>query len=91
VWAPRAETVEIHFLEPVDRIERLHSTVGGYHAGVLSGVEPGTLYYYRLDGGKVRPDPASRFQPHGVHKPSQVVDPDFSWTDQNWYGLPLSD
>jgi maltooligosyltrehalose trehalohydrolase len=33
----------------------------------------------------VFPDPASRFQPKGVHGPSQVVDPSrFEWTDQDW-------
>jgi maltooligosyltrehalose trehalohydrolase len=45
---------------------------------------PGTLYKYRLDGQLV-PDIASRFQPHGVHGPSQVVDAhSFSWTDLGW-------
>ena len=36
--------------------------------------EAGTLYSFRLDGGpkKLLPDPASRFQPKGVHGPSQV-------------------
>lgn len=38
------------------------------------------------------PDPASRFQPDGVHGPSQIVDPDrFDWEDGNWQGLSLKD
>ncbi|MBP1726352.1 MAG: GlgB, partial [Deltaproteobacteria bacterium] len=52
---------------------------------------PGTRYFYRLDGESERPDPASRFQPEGVHGPSQVVDSRFSWGDAGWFGLPLRD
>jgi maltooligosyltrehalose trehalohydrolase len=36
------------------------------------------------------PDPASRFQPEGVHGPSEVIDPiGFRWSDESWHGLPL--
>ncbi|HLO09782.1 MAG TPA: malto-oligosyltrehalose trehalohydrolase, partial [Desulfobacteria bacterium] len=36
-------------------------------------------------------DPASRFQPQGVHGPSMVIDPDaFSWVGLEWRGIPLS-
>ncbi|MGH9447186.1 MAG: malto-oligosyltrehalose trehalohydrolase, partial [Terriglobia bacterium] len=50
------------------------------------------LYRYVLDGHKERPDPASRFQPQGVHGPSQIVDfHTFRWTDSNWKGVALDD
>ncbi len=43
---------------------------------------------YRLDRGQSYPDPASRFQPEGVHGPSEVIDPlAFQWTDDTWSGL----
>jgi 1,4-alpha-glucan branching enzyme/maltooligosyltrehalose trehalohydrolase len=49
----------------------------------------GTLYHYRLDGGLVVPDPASRANPQDVHGPSQVVDAtDFIWQDDAWQGRP---
>jgi maltooligosyltrehalose trehalohydrolase len=36
------------------------------------------------------PDPASRFQPHGPHGPSEIVDPtSFQWTDAAWPGVQL--
>ena len=35
----------------------------------------GTRYLYRLDDGRELPDPASRFQPEGVHGPSQLSIP----------------
>jgi maltooligosyltrehalose trehalohydrolase len=46
---------------------------------------------YRLPGGGEFPDPASRYQPEGVHGPSEVVDPRFDWHDENWSGIPLED
>src|SRR3954469_4772361 len=47
----------------------------------------GDRYSYRINGGPDRPDPASRFQPDGVHGPSQIIDPTaFAWTDGEWGG-----
>ena len=52
----------------------------------------GSLYQYRIDGSGPFPDPASRFQPEGVHGPSQVVDPSrFRWTDAHWRGVAPED
>src|SRR5262249_16061228 len=46
---------------------------------------PGDRYFYIVDGGKPLPDPVSRFQPEGVHGPTQIVDANsFRWTDQKW-------
>jgi maltooligosyltrehalose trehalohydrolase len=38
-------------------------------------------YYYRLDDKRDRSDPASHYQPNGVHAPSQVIDHSFPWED----------
>ena len=47
---------------------------------------------YRLDRGPSYPDPASRFQPEGVHGPSEVIDPlAFRWSDETWPGLTIDD
>jgi maltooligosyltrehalose trehalohydrolase len=92
VWAPRRDKVELHL-----QSERSHSIpmrrdeLGYYHASVAE-VSAGSKYFYRLDGAAERPDPASRFQPDGVHGASQVVDPaDFPWSDADWTGLSLED
>jgi maltooligosyltrehalose trehalohydrolase len=59
---------------------------------IVDGAAAGDRYAYRLDTGDVRPDPASRFQPDGVHGPSQVIDPcAFRWTDDRWRGRPPGD
>ncbi|MBI5569097.1 MAG: malto-oligosyltrehalose trehalohydrolase [Desulfomonile tiedjei] len=90
VWAPSARSIEVHLVAPDDRIVPLSKGPRGFHVGTLTGTRPGSLYFYRLDGQVERPDPASRFQPKGVHGPSQVVDTRFPWRDHAWAGLSLS-
>jgi maltooligosyltrehalose trehalohydrolase len=56
----------------------------GYYSVIDPASSSDTLYKYRLDGDLV-PDLASRFQPQGVHGPSQVVDGrSFHWADSGW-------
>ena len=70
----------------------MHPDGQGYLEVVVKDIGAGTRYRYVLDGTKERPDPASRFQPDGVHDASMVVDPtSFPWTDLSWRGLPLKD
>lgn len=89
VWAPRAKNLELHITFPNDRVIPMQVAERGYFYADVPDVRPGTLYFYRLDDGRERPDPASRFQPQGVHGPSQVTENDFLWTDGDWRGLPL--
>ena len=87
-----ATTVDVLAIIGGDRLIRLEKRSCGYHGASSKGVEPGTQYVYCLDRKKDRPDPASSFQPAGVHGPSQVVDPRaFRWSDANWRGLSLDD
>jgi len=89
IWALQVQEVEVHIVSPHERFVPLNKTDGGYYSAVVEGVEPGVLYLYRLDSKSERPDPVSRFQPQGVHGPSQVVDRDFHWNDERWTGIPL--
>ena len=91
VWAPLIAEIGVHLLAPKERVVPMDRREDGYHEVTLTGVEPGSLYLYHLGKEKARPDPASRFQPHGVHGPSQVVDTQFAWGDNCWFGLPLKD
>ena len=52
---------------------------------------PGTDYAFLLDDGdEPVPDPASRWQPDGVHGPSRVYDQDaYAWSDRDWAGRDL--
>ncbi len=91
VWAPRCERLEVRLVAPGELLVPLQKGKAGYFQGVVAGVGPGARYFYRLDGAKDRPDPASRFQPEGVHGPSQVAAAGFAWEDQCWCGLDLRD
>jgi maltooligosyltrehalose trehalohydrolase len=86
VWAPYAQRVELRL---DDELHPMSCEAGGYFFAEVDGVEPGARYKFILDNSLERPDPASRFQPEGVHGPSEVVPADFAWTDQAWFGVPL--
>jgi maltooligosyltrehalose trehalohydrolase len=89
LWAPRARAVSLHLLRGGDRIA-MESLANGYHRATVKTLEPGSEYFYQLDGERDLPDPASRFQPRGVHGPSQIVDLEaFRWTDHSWKGTAL--
>ena len=87
VWAPEPERVRL----VVDDAE-YPLTRGDDDWWTTDAVVPvvGARYGFRIgDDDAVRPDPRSRYQPEGVHGPSEVVDPArFSWTDEAWTGRP---
>jgi maltooligosyltrehalose trehalohydrolase len=92
VWCPTTRTVDL-VVEDGGRADRrpLTREAGGLFTGRWSDLGPGTRYRYRLDGDGPFPDPASRWQPDGVHGASVVVDATaFPWTDRAWRGVPLS-
>ena len=94
VWAPKAETVEVVHESP-DQPSVVHSlkrSEDGTFQGFVEGVQAGDRYRYRVDGRGPYPDPASRYQPEGVHGPSQVIDASkFGWTDSEWRGISPED
>lgn len=91
VWAPHAQRVDLELHTSRSRTVSLTPLERGYFGGHIERAPAGTMYSYHLDGGESRPDPASHFQPRGVHGPSQIVDHQFPWTDQCWYGRPLQE
>ncbi len=90
VWAPFRDSVAVHIVSPQDQVIPLQKDEWGYWQETVKA-DPGTLYVYQLDGSLERPDPASHYQPEGVHGSSQVVDHQFDWTDNSWQGIPLKD
>jgi maltooligosyltrehalose trehalohydrolase len=85
VWAPDRQKVALHVLGSHDRLTPMVKNRCGYHRVVVNDLEPHTCYVYRLDDSREYPDPASRFQPDGVHGPSEITDfSSFRWTDENW-------
>ncbi len=92
VWSPLLSRVELTLLGPAERTLPMSRDGDGYWFVEAEGISPGDRYRYRLDGDVTRPDPASFFQPDGVHGPSAVVDHgSFRWGDAEWTGIPLEE
>ncbi|MFW6057174.1 MAG: malto-oligosyltrehalose trehalohydrolase [Chloroflexota bacterium] len=91
VWAPFTNEVDVHLHPPLEQRRSLETSGKGYYAGTIPDVPPGTRYTYVLDGSRELPDPASRYQPDGVHEPSEVCTSTYAWTDTQWRGIPLKD
>jgi len=93
VWAPRAASVELVLLAGSQQAPySMRAGPDGYFETEIPGIEEGQRYAYRLDGGPLRPDPCSLWQPEGVHRPSARFFPEsFAWTDGSWGGVPRED
>jgi maltooligosyltrehalose trehalohydrolase len=90
VWAPRSAQVDLVLLDGErHRTRAMQRQERGFFTHTEREVPEGQRYFYRLEGGKERPDPCSLLQPEGVHGPSAVVRTDtFAWTNRDWKGLP---
>ena len=88
LWSPLKEKAAVHLVSPQDKLLPMTKQAMGYWYAKADNIEPGTLYYYRLEDGQDRPDPASYFQPQGVHEASAVIDhSNTSWQDSEWTGI----
>lgn len=90
VWAPFKKSVALSVKTPEPATIPMQQDDNGYWQVTVPAVSPDMTYQYLLDGELERPDPASRYQPQGVHGPSALVDPHYNWTDEGWKGLDLN-
>lgn len=92
VWAPHRKSVSVKIVSPEEQIIPMSRDEQGYWHALVENLLSGALYFYRLDESMERPDPASHYQPQGVHGPSQVIDhTKFKWEDSTWKGIPLTE
>lgn len=85
LWAPDARSVSV-VLEQQPAIELLPEKDGWFTG--IAPAQAGDHYHYRIDGQLQVADPASRYQPEGVHGPSQIVDvAGYHW-QHPWQGRP---
>ncbi len=94
VWAPNCREVSLKTVWPEKAVLPMRPAGDGFFEVNAAGLKPGARYFYLLDGVKQRPDPASRFQPEGVHGPSEVVDPaGHKWLDGGlgWRNRPIGE
>ncbi len=85
LWAPSARQIALvvyRGVPPLDGAETLEEGTllglrrdpDGWCRSERLPLGAGSRYRFRIDGDLEVPDPASRFQPEGVHGPSEVVD-----------------
>jgi maltooligosyltrehalose trehalohydrolase len=90
VWAPLASKVMLHIVSPAGKTIPMEDAGDGYFTKTLRDVTAGHRYFYHV-AGKDLPDPASCYQPEGVHGASEVCDRYYGWTDQAWRGIAARD
>src|SRR5690348_1219330 len=88
VWAPLHSSLEIHLRRPQEQqamVKTMERSEEGFFEYVDREGKAGDRYRYGFSDGGVFPDPASRFQPDGVHGESETVDPRaYSWNCDTW-------
>lgn len=90
VWAPKVSNLELLLykkgIQTTLKMEKDDAT--GYHT-LTTDSEEGIRYFYLLDHEKRRADPVSKFQPEGIHGPSEIIGDSFEWHDTNWTGISV--
>lgn len=92
VWAPRVDNIKLKIQYPEEKILPLEKDERDFWYGNFENILPGTKYFYRINDTADFPDPASNYQPDGVHGPSEIVDHSFfNWNDESWMPHALED
>jgi maltooligosyltrehalose trehalohydrolase len=83
LWAPLVKKADI-LIAGEERLN-LEKSDGGYWRLTTGKIKEGSRYQFVLDGSDPLPDPASIYQPEGVHGPSEAVNiKKFEWSDEQW-------
>src|ERR1043166_9785075 len=91
LWAPAAHSVRLCLGTAEPKLQ-MPATGDGWFELVTADAHAGTQYTLEIDRKHQVPDPASRYQPLGVHRPSEVIDPKaFLWSDDKWRGRPWNE
>jgi len=85
VFAPTKRRVELYLVDE-DKYIKMNKDELGYWCVEVDRLEDKTRYMYSVNG-KNFPDPASRYQPEGVHKPSIVVENTLNSISKEWKGI----
>src|SRR5690606_32163193 len=84
VWSPTSKRVQL-MIKGQKVSHDLEKDDFGYWQKDVPEMAPGTHYKFLLDNDLERPDPASAFQPEGVHSWSEAVDHEsYAWGDKAW-------
>jgi len=87
-FAPKAEAVTLLINDR--EIPMIASEEIGMFA-LETKATAGMQYGFKIDNGPCYPDPATRYQPSGVHEKSELIDLSFPWKNLNWKGVLFED
>lgn len=91
VWAPKAEKVQLQFGNEAGVLD-MEGQRYGFWTLQTRALWPGDRYGFLLDDKGPFPDPATLYQPEGVHGLSEAFDlRKFEWTDANWTNPAMKD
>jgi maltooligosyltrehalose trehalohydrolase len=89
VWAPLHEKMILHIIQPFEEKIEMQKNVDGFFSFEVAAAA-GCRYFFMPVGEKDFPDPASQFQPNGVHEASEIIDHShYEWHDEEWKGIPF--
>ncbi|WP_321472785.1 malto-oligosyltrehalose trehalohydrolase [uncultured Paludibaculum sp.] len=89
IWSQTSD-IELVLGDSDEPGPKLEERFDGLRQAFVPGLRAGARYGYRINGQGPFPDPASRYQPDGVHGLSEVIDPEFLWTDRDFTPRPWS-
>ncbi|SER38883.1 malto-oligosyltrehalose trehalohydrolase [Corynebacterium cystitidis] len=95
VWAPFAHDVRLKLNGSTVEMHRVTDPCTNRSSWWTCDIvaRPGDRYGFEVHDGEhwsiTLPDPRTKSQPDGVHGLSEVLDPGFEWTDQDWTGRVL--
>jgi maltooligosyltrehalose trehalohydrolase len=90
-WAPAVSELSLALLSKERVLIPMIRKEGGFFE-VEADASTGARYTFHFQDGRELPDPASRSQPDGVHRPSEVFDTRrFRWTDSHFNAHRLSE
>src|SRR5215212_2076440 len=92
-WSKHPQVTVVVYTEDgaVSRSLAMESLGDGFFTATDPEGNVGDLYKYTFGDFGPFPDPASRYQPKGVHGPSMVTTNGFQWSDDRWSAPPLRD
>jgi len=92
VWAPKVKKLSLCITNDANRHYEMKQEPHGYYSCTIETDLWPLEYMYLIDDTTLRPDPASRWQPYGVHKASRVYDHNsFIWKDSSWHAPSLEE
>ena len=89
IWAPKASQIQLS-IKNKENIDLSRKDYGYWEASNIAEIDENDLYWVVVDG-KQLPDPATVYQPEGVHGPSQAVNLNNLPFGDDWQNIPLKD